>query len=97
MRWACDSSSAGQSGLSGSWPVSTSSMRRHSTGQSLCATSEVSSEIEQGALSHLRADAFGAYEAKGEVGLAGARATGLCASDEHADTVAAGAVWRNTI
>ena len=35
--------------------------------------------------------------AKGEVHLAGARATGLCAADEHADTVAAGAVRRNTI
>ena len=33
---------------------------------------EVSSQIEQGALSHLRADALGAHEAEGEVGFAGA-------------------------
>ena len=58
---------------------------------------EVSSHIEQGALSHLRADTLGAHEAKGEVHLAGARATGLCAADEHTDTVAAGAVRCNTI
>ena len=58
---------------------------------------EVSSQIEQGALSHLRTDTLGAYEAKGEVHLAGAGATGLGTPDEHADTVAAGAVRRNTI
>ena len=57
---------------------------------------EVSSQIEQGALSHLGADAFGAHEAKGEVRFAGAGATGLGASDEHSETVAWGAAWRNT-
>ncbi len=44
-------------------------MRRHSTGQSFRATSEVSSQGEQGALSHLRADALGAHEAEGEIVL----------------------------
>ena len=58
---------------------------------------EVSSEIEQGALSHLGADAFGAHEAKGEVRLAGAGASGLGAPDEHADTAAGVALWCNKI
>ena len=44
---------------------------------------EVSSEIEQGALSDFVADAFGAHEAVGEVGLAGGGGAGLGASDEH--------------
>ena len=42
---------------------------------------EVSSQVEQGALSHLRADAFGAHEAEGEIVLAAA--TGAGAPDEH--------------
>ena len=56
---------------------------------------EVSTQIEQGALSHLRADAFGAHEAKGEVGFAGACAAGLGAADEHAGRVVGGRAWRN--
>ena len=46
---------------------------------------EVSSQIEQGALAHLVADALGAHEAEGEV-LPDAAGTG--APDEHAHTVA---------
>ena len=42
---------------------------------------EVTSEIEQGALSHLRADAFGAHEAEGEIVLVVAAGAG--APDEH--------------
>ena len=51
---------------------------------------EASSEIEQGALAHLGADAFGAHEAEGEL-LLGA-AAGLGAPDEHGVTIA----WRGT-
>ena len=42
---------------------------------------EVSSQVEQGVLSHLRADAFGAHEAEGEVVLVVAAGAG--APDEH--------------
>ena len=56
---------------------------------------EVSSQVEQGALSHLRADPLGAYEAEGEVRLAGAGAAGLGAPDEHAGRVVRGSAWCN--
>ena len=55
---------------------------------------EVSSQIEQGALSHLRAGAFGAHEAEGEIAVADTAGAG--ASDEHADTIAGVGVGRNT-
>ena len=42
---------------------------------------EVTTEIEQGALSHLRADAFGAHEAEGEIVLG--VAADPSAPDEH--------------
>ena len=58
---------------------------------------EVSSQIEQGALSHLRADPLGAHEAEGAIRLAGAGAAGLGAADEHAETISSGAVWRKII
>ena len=44
---------------------------------------EMASQIEQGALTHFVADAFGAHEAVGEIGLAGGGGTGLGAPDEH--------------
>ncbi len=50
---------------------------------------EVSSQIEQSALSHLRAGAFGAHEAEGEGVLAAAAGTG--APDEHGGTIAGAA------
>ena len=56
---------------------------------------EVPSQIEQGALSHLRAEALGAHEAEGEVVLAAAAGTG--ASDKHGRTIAGVAVWCNTM
>ncbi len=49
---------------------------------------EVSSQVEQGALSHLRAGALGAHEAEGEV-----LAVAAGAPDEHASTVAGCGVW----
>ena len=55
---------------------------------------EVSSQIEQGALLHLRAGAFGAHEAEGEIVVADTAGAG--ASDEHADTIAGGGLGRNT-
>ena len=61
----------------------TSSMRRHSTGQALCPMGKCRPRLSKVPLSHLRADAFGAHEAKGEVRFAGAGATGLGAADEH--------------
>ena len=57
---------------------------------------EVSSQIEQGALTYFGADSFGANEAMGEVRLAGVGATGLGAADEHRGTVARGALRCNT-
>ena len=56
---------------------------------------EVSSQIEQGALSHLLTDTLGAHEAKGEVRLVGAGAAGLGAADEHVGRGVRGSVWRN--
>ena len=44
---------------------------------------EVPSQIEQGALAHFVADAFGAHESVSEVGLAGGGGAGLGAPDEH--------------
>ena len=44
---------------------------------------EVSSQVEQGALTHLGGDAFGAHEAMGEAGLAGGCGSGSGAPDEH--------------
>ena len=44
---------------------------------------EVPSEIEQSALTHFVAEAFGAHEAMGEIGLAGGGGAGLGAADEH--------------
>ena len=44
---------------------------------------EVSSQVEQGALTHLGGDAFGAHEAMGETGLAGGCGSGSGAPDEH--------------
>ena len=44
---------------------------------------EMASQIEQGALTHFVAEAFGAHEAMGEIGLAGGGGAGLCAADEH--------------
>ena len=44
---------------------------------------EVPSQIEQGTLAHFVADAFGAYEAVGEIGLAGGSGAGLGTPDEH--------------
>ena len=55
---------------------------------------EVSSQIEQGALLHLRAGAFGAHEAEGEIVVADTAGAG--ASDEHADTIAGVEFGRNT-
>ena len=52
---------------------------------------EVSSQIEQGALTYFGADSFGANEALGEVRLAGVGATGLGAADEHRGTGSGGA------
>ena len=57
-------------------------MRRHSVGQSLWAASKWP-QIEQGALTHFVAEAFGAHEAMGEIGPAGGGGAGLCAADEH--------------
>ena len=53
---------------------------------------EVSSQIEQGPLTDFVADAFGAYEAVGEVGLAGGGGAGLGAADEHGREGSGG--WR---
>ena len=44
---------------------------------------EVPSQIEQGALAHFVADAFGAHESVCEVDLAGGGGAGLGAADEH--------------
>ena len=44
---------------------------------------EMASQIEQGALTHFVAEAFGAHEAMGEIGLAGGGGAGLGAADEH--------------
>ena len=55
---------------------------------------EVSSQIEQGALLHLRAGAFGAHEAEGEIAVADTAGAG--ASDEHADTIAGAGLGCNT-
>ena len=54
---------------------------------------EVSSQIEQGALSHLRARAFGAHEAEGEIAVVDTAGAG--ASDEHDDTIARAGCGRN--
>ncbi len=56
---------------------------------------EVSPQIEQGALAHLGADAFGTNEAMGEIRLAGVGAARLGSADEHRATVAQGAIRRN--
>ena len=53
---------------------------------------EVPSQIEQGALAHFVADAFGAHEAVGEVGLAGGGGAGLGAPDKHG-TQGSGGRW----
>ena len=55
---------------------------------------EVSSQIEQGVLSYLRAGAFGAHEAEGEIAVADTAGAG--ASDEHADTITGAGIGRNT-
>ena len=54
---------------------------------------EVSSQIEQGALSHIRAGAFAAHEAQGEIVVADAAGTG--AADEHGDTIAGAGIGCN--
>ena len=51
---------------------------------------EVSPQIEQGALAHLGADAFGTNEAMGEIRLTGVGAARLGLADEHRATVAQG-------
>ena len=53
---------------------------------------EVPSQIEQGALAPFVADAFGAHEAVGEVGLAGGGGAGLGAPDKHG-TQGSGGRW----
>ena len=55
---------------------------------------EVSSQIEQGSLPDLGADAFGAHEPVREVGLAGGGGAGLGAPDEHEREGSGG--WRST-
>ena len=46
------------------------------------------SQIEQGPLANFVAEAFGTHEAVGKVGGAGCGGTGLCASNEHIETIA---------
>ncbi len=52
---------------------------------------KVPSQVEQGALADLGADAFGADEAVGEVDLAVFGAAGLGAANEHGNTITGGA------
>ena len=49
---------------------------------------EMPSQIEQGPLANFVAEAFGTHEAVGKVGCAGCGGTGLCASNEHIETIA---------
>ena len=54
---------------------------------------EVAPEVEQGALAHGVAEAFGVDQPMGEVGLAVAGASGLGAPNEHGATIA----WRTCV
>ena len=68
IRWASRSTAGGQSGTSGAWPARTSATREHRRGQWGRGDVEVASEVEEGALAHGVAEAFGLHEAVGEVG-----------------------------
>ena len=48
---------------------------------------EMASQIEQGTLTNFVAAAFGTHEAVGKVGCAGCGGPGLCASNEHTETI----------
>ena len=56
---------------------------------------EVPAEVEEGALAHGAAEAFGLHQAVGEVGDAVPGPPGPGAPDEHGASIAGRSVWRN--
>ncbi|MDE0512700.1 MAG: hypothetical protein OXI88_13030, partial [Gammaproteobacteria bacterium] len=54
-------------------------------GPVLAGDVEVATEIEQRALTHFPADALGAHQTVGVIGLAGGGGAGFGAADEHTD------------